>query len=403
VSTTIFTSAPIGYLLGVAVAGLMTLIALVSPRLRGPLGAASFRLGLTVSELPFQFGYLMIAATLFAATQGDLGSYGGLIGVAAATLTLVGLAAVARRGWQARPAVSRALDDGLGAGWQASLDPAAAHRPQRRRPWGRILGWPFPVRPPQVTRVSNRRYGPAGRRNQLDVYHYRSRPAGAPMLVYLHGGGYYSGRKDREALPLLHRLAAQGWVCVSANYRLRPQAGFPDHLVDAKKVIVWARQNAGRYGGDPATLFLAGSSAGGHLTMLAALTPNDPALQPGFPEADTSITGAISLYGYYGCYYGRDAAEGIRSTPFAYPAADAPPIFLAHGDRDSLVPVHTARHLATRLRSLSTNPVVYAELPGGHHAFDLFHSLRFEAVVDGVEAFTSWVRSRRTVSTEATE
>jgi acetyl esterase/lipase len=43
---------------------------------------------------------------------------------------------------------------------------------------------------------------------------------------------------------------------------------------------------------------------------------------------------------------------------------------------------------------VSSNPVVYAELPGGQHAFDLFHSPRFEAVVDGIEAFAAWVRSR---------
>jgi hypothetical protein len=55
------------------------------------------------------------------------------------------------------------------------------------------------------------------------------------------------------------------------------------------------------------------------------------------------------------------------------------------------VPVDAARHLAIRLRRRSANPAVYAELPGGHHAFDLFHSPRFEAVVDGVEAFATWV------------
>lgn len=49
---------------------------------------------------------------------------------------------------------------------------------------------------------------------------------------------------------------------------------------------------------------------------------------------------------------------------------------------------------ADHLRSGSPEPVVHAELPGRQHAFDLFHSFRFSAVVDGVEAFTAWVRSR---------
>ena len=52
--------------------------------------------------------------------------------------------------------------------------------------------------------------------------------------------------------------------------------------------------------------------------------------------------------------------------------------------------------LVELLRSESKNPVVYAELPKGQHNFDLFHSFRSEAVVDGIEAFAAWVRSRKT-------
>ncbi|MFD8533989.1 hypothetical protein ACFV0L_41930 [Streptosporangium canum] len=47
-----------------------------------------------------------------------------------------------------------------------------------------------------------------------------------------------------------------------------------------------------------------------------------------------------------------------------------------------------------RLRATSANPVVYAELRGGNHTFDLYHSVRFEAVIDAIEGFTAWVRSR---------
>jgi acetyl esterase/lipase len=67
---------------------------------------------------------------------------------------------------------------------------------------------------------------------------------------------------------------------------------------------------------------------------------------------------------------------------------------VAHGDRDTVVLVEDARRFVRRLRSASSNPVVYAELPGAQHGFDLFHSIRFETVVDAVEAFAAWVRSR---------
>src|SRR5690606_30540522 len=85
---------------------------------------------------------------------------------------------------------------------------------------------------------------------------------------------------------------------------LRPEAGFFEHLVDMKKVIAWVRAHAHEYGADPATLFLAGGSAGGHLSSIAAQTQNDPKYQPGFEGADTSVTAVASFYGWYGGYYG---------------------------------------------------------------------------------------------------
>jgi acetyl esterase/lipase len=89
-------------------------------------------------------------------------------------------------------------------------------------------------------------------------------------------------RAERTAnpSPLLYRLASQGWVCVSANYRLQPAAQHPDHLIDLKQVIAWVRAHGHEYGADPALLFVAGSSAGAHMASLAALTPTTPPTSP---------------------------------------------------------------------------------------------------------------------------
>src|SRR5512132_4357904 len=81
------------------------------------------------------------------------------------------------------------------------------------------------------------------------------------------------------------------------------------------------------------------------------------------------------------------------SSPLAYVRTDAPPFFVAHGDRDTVVIARDARTFVEQLQSTSSNPVVYAELPGAQHGFDFFHSLRFDTVVDGIEAFAAWVRS----------
>jgi acetyl esterase/lipase len=78
----------------------------------------------------------------------------------------------------------------------------------------------------------------------------------------------------------------------------------------------------------------------------------------------------------------------------AYDGQGAPPFFVIHPDRDTLVVVEDARRFVESLRKGSASPVVYAELPGAQHAFDFFYSTRFEAVVDGIETFADWVLAK---------
>ncbi|MCF6468538.1 alpha/beta hydrolase [Nonomuraea sp. MG754425] len=383
---------PVGYLIPVVLVAIGTLFALRPlPGWSTP-GRVSYFFGLAANELPFAaFFWLLLAPTALAFAEGDIHTAGGWAIVALAAVTTIGLTVIACRGLGERARIWRAMDAGLGAGWHAAIDADLAAGLRRRPPWARILFLPILKRRMDVRRVADVSYGDAGRRNLFDLYHHRSRPSGAPVLIHLHGGGYTGGHKNSQSLPLLYRLAGHGWVTISANYRLRPQAQHPDHLIDLKKIIAYVREHGHEYGADPSTLFVAGSSAGGHMAALAALTPNDPAYQPGFERADTSVTGAIYLNGWYGSYFG----QGPESAPAAHITADAPPFFVAHGDLDPLVPVAEARHFADQLRRTSASPVVYAELRGGNHAFDLYHSVRFEALVDAIEAFTARVRSQQ--------
>lgn len=152
------------------------------------------------------------------------------------------------------------------------------------------------------------------------------------------------------------------------------------------------RDHAADYGADPSTLVVAGSSAGAHLASLAALTPNESVFQPGFEDRDTTVSAVIGLYGYYGRYYSRGDNEFPASTPLAYDANDAPPFLLVDAGLDSQVPVAESRALAEHLRDQSSNSVVRAELPGAQHGFDMFRSVRFDAVVDSIEAFLQGCR-----------
>jgi acetyl esterase/lipase len=384
---------PFGYLVAITLFTWCTLVALAPVRRPAALAHVSFFSAVLFNELPFVALLLLLVTIASNVGQSGLDSavaWAG--GVILTVVVVIGLALIALRELQTGPAVERALTDGLGAGWRTDIDAEIAARLRRRLPYTRILFAPVFFRRNDVERIADIRYGDAGRRNLLDVYRQRSHSPGAPVLIHLHGGAFVMGRKNREARPLLYRLASQGWVCISANYRLGRATRFPDHLIDAKKVIAWVREHGSEHGADPAMIFVAGTSAGAHIAAIAALTPNDPAFQPGFERTETSVAAAILMSGYYGPLAG---STRLPSSPGAYLRVDAPPFFVAHGQLDVLVSADAARHFVDRLRDSSSNPVVYTELPGALHSFDLFHSIRFENVVDGIEAFAAWVRSRR--------
>lgn len=385
---------PYGLYVGLLLHGVLVVLTLTAPRRPAWLGRIAFFVAAAYNEAPFLIFIVILVGTV-PVLLGPPVFPDDAITWTLLILLATGLGVIAWRGTRARPAIERALDGGLSAGWQNRIDPALRTGMRERPPWWWIVLMPivFPRR--DVRRQRNISYGDAGRANRLDLYRKRSGAAGAPVLVYFHGGGYNGGRKSVEARALLYRFASRGWVTISANYRLRPGATFVDHLTDAKRVIAWIRSEGVPYGIDPDTIIVSGGSAGGHLATLAGLTQNDPRYQEGFEDADTSVWAVASFYGWYDGYYG---LGGIDSEvgPLGHDASSAPPFFIAHGTDDTLALVEYARMTAAHLRTGSRAPVVYAELPHGQHAFDLFHSFRFSAVVDGLEAFTALLRSRQT-------
>ena len=369
---------PIGYAITAAVIAGGLLAALVPLRRRGPLGVASWVVSAVPNESPFLAMYWLLAASALAFVEGDLTTPLGAASVSVAVVGLLAGPELVRRGLRSKDAVEGALAEQLGLEQQ----------PGRRLPWFRILVAPLPVAAFDLRRTSNVPYGDAGSRNRLDIYRSRRRRPVGPVMIHLHGGRFVTGRKSFEGRPLLHRLARNGWVCISANYRLAPAARWPDFLVDAKKVVAWTREHARELGADPDQIFVSGSSAGAHLAITAALTGHAAHLQPGFEDRDTSVAGAIGLYGYYGPV---DVSQPIPSAPADYVGLHAPPLMIADGDQDTYVPPDGARELVAELRAGAGKPVVYVELPGGQHSFDLLHSIRFESVINGVEAFADSV------------
>ena len=268
-------------------------------------------------------------------------------------------------------------------------------------------------------------YGEAGKRNLLDIYQpVDAREGGFPVLLQVHGGGWMIGSKEEQGKPLMYHMSQRGWLCVAVNYRLSPTDSFPAHIIDVKKAIAWIRENIAEYGGDPNFIAVTGGSAGGHLSSLAALTPNKPDWQPGFEDADTSLQAAVPFYGVYDFLDRYDIRKGMSMddiladkvmqcskegnrdlwddcSPLAHVNADAPPTYVIQGTHDSLVWVEEARVFVSALQAAATAPIAYAELPGAQHAFEVFHSVRTDQVVNSVADFLEWSHANWLASKQA--
>ncbi|MCD6640717.1 MAG: alpha/beta hydrolase [Nocardioides sp.] len=398
-----------GYLRRQAVIAALTANALRPPRgFRA--GIPAFAAGWFSSELaPHLLTLSAVDTALHVARKGSPRSRAGL---ALAAVSTLGIARLIKGSRGVNDVAEKALVEGLGVDYVDQLD-APPSPADLRRPWRQVVN-PFDFHTEGIRVVRNIPYTDAGRRGMLDIWMPRETPVDAPVLLQVHGGGWAIGSKDDQGKPLMSLMASKGWICVAINYRLAPRNPWPAHIIDVKRAIAWIREHIGEYGGDPRYLAITGGSAGGHLTALAALTPNDPQFQPGFEEADTHVEAAVPFYGVYdwagstGLRNATDMRDSFlaprivqktwQEAPEVYEAAspilritpDAPDFFVLHGEYDTLVSVDQARLFVEKLKATSKHSVVYAELPGAQHAFEVFHSTRSASAVRAVSRYLNW-------------
>jgi acetyl esterase/lipase len=374
------------------------------------------------SELPLHLVGWQGLATAVWLRKGAWRTPSGLLGLGLSAGSWVTLGRIWSQSTGAPQVLEDALREGLGDELDQGLDPLPAlDRSAVRR---RLITGPLNPHSRRWRRVRNLPYGEHGKRNHLDIWARPDLPADAkaPVLLQVHGGAWVMGDKEQQAAPLMAHMAERGWVCVAINYRLSPRSAWPDHIVDVKRAIAWIKDNIADHGGDPDFVAITGGSAGGHLSSLAALSAGDPAFQPGFEEADTSVVAAVPFYGVFD-FTNRDGTgfEGLeeflgkkvlkskvdeareswlQASPMSWVGPDAPPFMVVHGTNDTLVPVEQARSFAAMLRAESKQPVVYAELPGAQHAFEVFDSNRTLAAVGAVHRFLAAIRAREDQKSE---
>lgn len=122
------------------------------------------------------------------------------------------------------------------------------------------------------------------------------RPTGIG-IIYLHGSGWHYADKNFGTSHFFKHLADQGHAILDLAYTLAPKADLFTMLGDVKQAISWMKIQGITHSVNPERVVLMGGSAGGHLALLAAYTPNDPLFQTGLSLEDTTVQGVVSYYG----------------------------------------------------------------------------------------------------------
>lgn len=334
--------------------------------------------------------------------QAPVAVVAGLLGMAIATIYIL---------WVTVPQPD--FTAAFGKDWQRQIPPAPASHLLKRR-WN--LGLPRTGEPLWERDIPFWTIPGTARKLLCDLW---QPPAGVAhsglAFVYLHGSAWYLLDKDVGTRPFFRQLAAQGHVIMDVAYRLGPEVDIYGMVGDVKRAVAWMKANAGRYGVNPERIVLAGASAGGHLALLAAYTPDHPRLTPSDVLGDDlSVRGVVSYYGptdLRACYEhlaqkrliglpkveiglpgsaemkksftdaGRlDMLLGghLHEVPEVYELASpvthvqpgCPPTLLIQGEPDIIAPISATRALHRKLVECGV-PAINIVYPLTNHAFDL--------------------------------
>lgn len=235
-------------------------------------------------------------------------------------------------------------------------------------------------------------YARAGRSSlKLDFYPAHNGASAAPLLIYIHGGAWRAGSKDK---PPIVPLTEQGFAVASVDYRLTTVAPFPANLNDIKAAIRFLRKNAGELNCDARRFAIVGSSAGGHLAALAGVTDENPEL-----EGDRAVRGVVSsevqaIVSFFGAsnlqsILGQSTRHGLsvrvpalrlllgglpdekpalakQASPVTHVGAKSPALLLIHGDADPQMPIEQSRELHAAYER-AKRPVEFVTLHGSAH------------------------------------
>jgi acetyl esterase/lipase len=222
-------------------------------------------------------------------------------------------------------------------------------------------------------------------RNRLDLYLPEKAEGQLPLIVWIHGGGWWEGSKT--SCPAVF-LTTKGYAVASINYRLSQHAVFPAQIEDCKAAIRWLRANAVKYHIDPKHIGVWGSSAGGHLVAMLGTTGNVKELEGkgGSLDQPSCVQCVIDWFGpsdltkisrqvdkpdgpvarLIGGTVQESPGKARKASPLTYVSKDSAPFLIMHGDQDNLVPLVQSEALAEALKKAGVEVNLVVVKGNGH-------------------------------------
>jgi acetyl esterase/lipase len=210
-----------------------------------------------------------------------------------------------------------------------------------------------------------------------------------PAVICIHGGGFRAGNRQSYD-GLIKKLAQNGYVAITVEYRLAPKYPFPAAIYDVKAAVRWLRANAAKYHVDPDRIGVTGGSAGGHLAQFLGVTAGVKEFEGDGGNADQSsrVACVVNFYGpsdftksygksvdaaevlplFFGGNLEKERQKHIQGSPLYWVTPDAAPTLCVHGTKDQYVAFEQAEWIVDRLKAAG----VEAELlpmVGSMHGF----------------------------------
>ncbi|TWT61416.1 alpha/beta hydrolase [Rubinisphaera italica] len=247
------------------------------------------------------------------------------------------------------------------------------------------------AQPPFAPAQKNVAYDDQDKSQVLDVYQTKSEKP-APVMVYIHGGGWRGGSKNQIPGWLRQGFEKGLFSVVAVEYRFTNVDPHPAQVNDCVRAIQFIRHNAGKWNLDPQRIGVTGGSAGGHLTLWVALHDDaaEPKSEDPVEQESSRVNCAISFAGPTDWsllseiehkhpayrqllgYEPRTSADEMKQdakddvSPISFVSDDDPPVMQVHGDHDDIVPIEHAKKMDQKLQEAGVKSELLI-IPGGNH------------------------------------